>query len=206
MRNLAVLFALLASLVGFTSSTQAKDNYSEITAYLGYQSGQELTDANNQSMDLTASPAFGLSYAWPAGEDEGPGQGQIMFASSIREFDTDANVKNGLMVNYIHFAGVAHLNDSDSNFTTTFGLGFGAAYFVPEESAFANEVYGSLVVSAGTRYELSDNMAFVVEGRMYATLTDKEDGLFCNKDDCVAEQAEEVWVDTQLWAGLAFRF
>jgi len=172
----------------------------EITPMVGQTFSPDL--ANNDKTNTLATTNeqnVALALSW---QDSPTGQGQILINYISRDFtdDIDASI-HSFDTLYSHFNGVVFFKER--NYITTVGLGIGATYF---NSDLHNEIYPSLTVSIGTRYEFSDSLAFITELRAYATLTDENDTLFCQNDNCLAQFDNALWFDSQISIGLAYRF
>jgi len=181
-------------------STKLQATEFEITPMFGQTFGSDLASSETtSSLSTTNEPNFAISFAW---QDSPTGQGQILVNYISRDFTEDVNQStHSFDTIYTHFNGVAFFKDGD--YTTTVGLGFGATYF---NSDFDNALYPSITAAVGTRYEFSSNFTFITELRAYATLTDNDDTLFCQSDNCMAQFDSTIWFDTQLSLGIAYRF
>lgn len=172
----------------------------EVTSMLGYNFSPELNNSSrNDSLSTTDEPDFSFGFAW---QDSPKGQGQILINYISRDFIDEGNqLEHSFDTIYAHFSGISLIKERD--YITTVAVGIGAAYF---DSAYDSVIYPSLTAAIGTRYEFSDNLAFITEVRAYATLTDEDDSIFCQGDICSAHFDGAVWFDTQVSLGLAYRF
>jgi hypothetical protein len=172
----------------------------EITSMLGYTNSPKLTsDDNSIDIKTTNEPNVAFAFSW---QDSTTSQGQILVNYISRDFtDNIDQSKHSFDTLYAHFNGVAFYKER--NYTTTVGMGVGAAYF---NSDFDSAVYPSFTISIGTRYEYSVNLTFITELRAYATLTEEDDTVFCQNELCVAHFDNALWIDSQLSIGLAYRF
>jgi len=179
-------------------SVQAGDL--EITSMVGYNYSPKLTsDDNTVGLATTSEPNVALAFSW---KDSTAGQGQILVNYIARDFtDNIDQSTHSFDTLYTHFNGVAFFKEK--NYITTVGMGIGATYF---KSDFDSAIYPSITVAFGTRYEFSDNLAFITELRAYATLTKDNDTIFCHDDICLAHFDDAIWLDTQVSIGLAFSF
>ncbi len=188
------LLSILLTISVLVNSTNAYSNTYEITPFIGY------TFSDNFA---TTSPSddrnYGLAFSW---QDSPNGQGSILvnYVSHDYQSTTD-NLTHSFDIIYAHFSGVAQFRQQD--YVTTVSLGIGGAYF---DSEYNNDIYPSLTAAIGTRYEFSDALAFVTELRGYASLTDKDNNLFCNANSCSAQFEDATWVETNLSIGIAYRF
>ena len=172
----------------------------EITPYIGYSYSDNIdsTVSNNKLM-VSNNNSYGLAFAWQNGSD---GQGMILVNSSKHNFHSDLDNKtHSLNIVYAHFNGVAQFRQQ--NYITTFSIGLGGAYFKRDKNS---NLYPSLTVAFGTRYQLSKNMAFVTELRGYATLTKNKDNLFCQNSSCSAQFSNATWIDSNVSMGITYKF
>ncbi len=194
MQSMLKLLSILLTISVLINSTNAYSNNYEITPYIGYTFSDNLA---------TTSPSddrnYGLAFSW---QDSPNGQGSILvnYVSHDYQSTTD-NLTHSFDIIYAHFSGVAQFRQQD--YVTTVSLGIGGAYF---DSEYNNDIYPSLTAAIGTRYEFSDALAFVTELRGYASLTDKDNNLFCNANACSAQFEDATWVETNLSIGIAYRF
>ncbi|MGL1958905.1 MAG: hypothetical protein OCD00_16505 [Colwellia sp.] len=190
---LSVFLTLIISM-----NTQATEF--EITPYIGQTVSSDLIGNSSLNTIKTSSENnFGLSFAW---QDSARGQGQILVNYVSRDFTSDLDQStHTLDTFYAHFSGIALFKER--NYITTVGLGLGGTYFDTDNNS---ELYPSMTAAIGTRYEISDNLAFVTEIRAYATLVDNEDNLFCTNDICFANFDGSIWFDANISVGLAYKF
>ncbi len=171
----------------------------EITPFIGQTFSPDLVNGNEtNTLPVSDEPNVGLAFSWL---DSPSGQGQVIVNFISRDFKDDNQLKHSFDTIYAHFNGVALFRER--NYITTVSLGLGATYF---DSDFDDVIYPSLTAAVGTRYEFSDNLALVTELRMYATLTDEDEQLFCQADNCVAQFENAIWLDSQISIGIAYRF
>jgi hypothetical protein len=193
-----IVFSALCCAQFFSSELQAVEF--EVSTLVGQNFSPDLAN-NNKSDTLSTSnePNLALAFSW---QDSPTGQGQILVNYISRDFTDEVNqLDHSFDTIYAHFNGVALFKERD--YITTVGIGIGATYF---DSAYDNVIYPSLTAAIGTRYEFSENLAFVTELRAYATLTDDNDSLFCQKDVCSAHFDGAIWFDGQISLGLAYSF
>jgi hypothetical protein len=194
------LMGILVSVCLSTSSFSTWSTDWEVTPFLGKIFSSDITDYDGESsLSLNDSPNFGIALAW---QDSPNGQGQILINYASHDFDSALDNKNyALDVLYAHFNGIAQFRQH--GYVTTVSLGLGAAYF---DTDLGEELYPSLTVAFGTRYEFSDNIAFVTELRGYASVVDKENDLFCRDDVCAAQIDDALWIETTISIGVSYSF
>jgi len=150
-------------------------------------------------MSSNSGGNFAFAIAW---QESPNGQGQIMLNTVSHDFESNIDENEySLDILYAHFNGIAQFRQQ--SYITTVSLGLGGAYF---DSDFADELYPSVSIALGTRYEISQNLSLITELRGYASLVDKKDNLFCQNDICHAQFSESLWIDTNIAIGIAFKF
>jgi len=200
MPNSKKLMAIFVSICLSTISFSTWSTDWEITPFVGKIFSSDITNLDGESsLSLNDSPNYGIALAW---QDSPNGQGQILINYASHDFDSALDDKNySLDVLYAHFNGIAQFRQH--GYVTTVSLGLGGAYF---DTDFGEELYPSLTVSFGTRYEFSDNIAFVTEIRGYASVVEKDNNLFCRDDVCAALIDDSLWIETTISVGLSYKF
>jgi len=194
-----VLLGALCCLQLYVTNLQAAEL--EITSMIGQNFSPDLVSSINTTNTLPTSDElnYAVAIAW---QDSPTGQGQVLINYISRDFTDDKDqVNHSFETLYAHFSGVALFREK--GYVTTVGFGIGATYF---NSDFDDVIYPSITAAIGTRYEFSDNLALVTELRGYATLTDTDDPLFCQTNNCVANFDSTLWLDTQISIGIAYSF
>ncbi|MFT5757518.1 MAG: hypothetical protein ACI9LM_002253 [Alteromonadaceae bacterium] len=191
--------SLLVSICLFSSSFSTWSADWEITPFLGKAFSSDITNSDSASLSLNDSANYGLALAW---QDSPNGQGQILINYTNHDFNSTLDNQNyALNIIYAHFNGIAQFRQH--GYVTTVSLGLGGAYF---DTDFGEELYPSLTAAVGTRYEFSDNLAFVTELRGYASVVKKDNDLFCRNNVCVAQIDDPFWIETILSVGISYRF
>jgi len=194
------IFVIVISNVAILLSSSAHARDIEITPYIGQIFSSDLVnnvDATEVMVDDVSH--FGLAVAW---QDSPNGQGQILINRASHDFISSIDqLEHSFDVSYAHFSGVAQFRQKD--YVTTVSLGLGGAYFQTDNK---DEIYPSLTIAFGTRYELSKNFAIVTELRGYASYVEDDNQLFCDGTSCHALLEESMWLEGTISVGLAFKF
>ncbi|MDO6505496.1 hypothetical protein Q4506_00880 [Colwellia sp. 4_MG-2023] len=171
----------------------------EISSMIGHNFSPDLSSSSTDTLVTSNENNVALAFAW---QDSTTGQGQILLNYVSRDFTDEINQStHSFKTLYAHFSGVGFFKER--NYITTVGLGIGATYF---HSDFDDVISPSITATIGTRYSLSETLILITELRGYATLTDDNDTLFCQNDNCVAHFDDAIWFDTQISIGIAYRF
>jgi len=179
-------------------STYARDL--EVTPFIGQMASSDLISTQD-GLDLAVNNAtnYGLAIAW---QDSPKGQGQILFNTVNHDFISKADLQeHSFDVTYLHFSGVAQFKQR--YYVTTVSLGVGGTYFDTENK---EEIYPSLTIAFGTRYELSRTFAIVTELRGYASYIEEDNQLFCEGATCHALLEKSMWLEGSISVGFAVKF
>ena len=195
--KLYALTSLLTSLV-FAGNISATEY--EFTPYIGYTYSDNLTgDYSGETLSTSNDRNFGFSFAWQDGPN---GQGMVLLNKVSHSYQSDLGGPiHNIDITYAHFNGVAMFRQE--KYITTVSLGAGGAYF---ETYNSSKTYPSLTAAVGTRYEISDKLAFVTELRSYASLINKGNDLFCQSSVCLAKFSSSIWLETSFSAGITYKW
>jgi hypothetical protein len=192
----AILINATVTLVPFT--TYARDL--EVTPFIGQMFSSDIVSSQD-GIDLVVSDAsnYGLAIAW---QDSPKGQGQILLNTVSHDFVSTTDLKeHSFNVTYLHFSGVAQFRQQ--KYVTTVSLGVGGTYFDTENK---EDIYPSLTLAFGTRYELSKSFAIVTELRGYASYIEEDNQLFCEGTTCHALLENTLWLEGSISVGFAVKF
>lgn len=196
--NLICIILINSVLLLLPFTSHARDI--EITPFIGQMFSADLINSQNGTdLVVTDDKNYGLAIAW---QDSPNGQGQILLNTVSHDFVSSSDLQeHSFDITYLHFSGVTQLKQQ--NYVTTISLGIGATYF---ETDSKDEIYPSLTMAFGTRYELSKNVALVTELRGYASYIEEDNQLFCQESICHALIEDGLWLDGSISVGLAIKF
>jgi hypothetical protein len=197
--NIFFSIVISAAALLFTLTSHARDL--EITPFIGQMSSSDLTSTQDDSADLAVNGAnnYGFAIAW---QDSPKGQGQILFNTVSHDFISTSDLQeHSFDVTYLHFSGVAQFKQR--YYVTTVSLGIGGTHFDTENK---NEIYPSITLAFGTRYELSKTFAIVTELRGYASYVEEDNQLFCEGTTCHAFLENSMWLEGSVSIGFAVKF
>ena len=196
--NLICILLINSVLLLLPFTSHARDI--EITPFIGQMFSADLINSQNGTdLVVTDDNNYGLAIAW---QDSPNGQGQILLNTVSHDFISSSDQQeHSFDITYLHFSGVTQLKQQ--NYVTTISLGIGATYF---ETDSKDEIYPSLTMAFGTRYELSKNIALVTELRGYASYIEEDNQLFCQETICHALLEDGLWLDGSISVGLAIKF
>ena len=207
MRNIKqVIVAISLATLPLSSLAVPVDDFIAISAYLGERFSNELKDTETgQKADLTNNFAQALALSWYYGRNT---EGELFYSNSKHDFNMSGDTKNvstDIYISYLHFGGrVNFVNETP--FSTSLGLGIGATFFVPDDNQYDNDVALSGSITGGLRYELNDQWALKADLRVYGTVLQNDSSLFCSDNQCLVKLDGEVYVQTDLMAGIEYKF
>jgi hypothetical protein len=197
--NFVFSIVIIAAALLVTLKTHARDI--EVTPFIGQMSSSDLIATQGDGTDLVVNGTnnYGLAIAW---QDSPKGQGQILFNTVSHDFISTLDLQeHSFDVTYLHFSGVAQFKQR--YYVTTVSLGVGGTYF---DTANKDEIYPSITIAFGTRYELSKTFAIVTELRGYASYIEEDNQLFCEGTTCHALLENSMWLEGSISIGFAVKF
>lgn len=195
---------VLCTLLSIFSNAYAKDEW-EITPFASYRFGGDFDDeVNDFSLDLDDHSGLGAVLTWHF--DKGR-QGELLFShnnTTLQSDDPLIDIKSDIEISYLHLGGNVKLNDGVVPFWLSGGIGM--TYLSPDDNTLDDETQFSGNLGLNTRFELTKSLSLRIDGRIYGTFFDTDSAIFCNSDDCKIFVEGEVWVQSELSAGLTFKF
>lgn len=193
-------FPLTTLIIISSFSTPLWANEMEVTTYLGKLFSDELiNETSDASLNTTDDKNFGLAFSW---QDTPTGQGQLLLNYSSHDYNSQIdNSLKSFDVLYGHFSGVALYRQQ--NYVTTVSIGLGGAHISADEGS---DLYPSLTMAFGTKYEMTPEFSIVTELRAYGSLVDEESDVFCKSEQCSAAFSDSLWVESTVWLGVAYKF
>lgn len=203
-----VLLTLSALLLS-TASVANDAPTIEITPLIGYRFGgnfENITTATR--VKLAEDISYGLQISWPVGTNQ---QGEVLIShydtSFIRAEDdlpSELMSDNNIGVTYLHLGGNVPLSDDIVPLWLSGGMG--ASFLAPKDENLADEIRFSMNIGLNTRYNFTDNLSFTFGGRVYATFFNSKSALFCDSDNCNIHISSDLWIQSELNAGLSLAF
>lgn len=206
-------FILLFSIFLTLPTLATKSGPIEVTPFAGYRLGgdfdisgnfYEENDLQSLQVDIDDSSSFGVIVAWPYDNKR---QGELLISHYESEL-IPANLltpyTSDLAVTYLHIGG--NVPFSNSLIPVWFSGGFGVTHFSPEAKELDDETKLSVNLGLYSKLQLNDRIAIRLGARVYATLIDSQDALFCDNNSCKIAISSDMWVQSELSAGLTFTF
>jgi hypothetical protein len=199
--NLLPLVLLLLSLPVLAE----KNDAIEITPLIGYRFGGDFDiEKPTQTIELTDGTNYGLLVAWPYDNKR---QGELLISHYQSNFGEDSSnlfSNNDLGVTYLHLGGNIPIQDGALPLWLSAGLGL--TYLSPQEKSLKDETKFSLNLGLNTRFNISENLSLRFGGRVYATFFNGSSTIFCDTDVCKIRITSDLWVQSEVNAGLTFSF
>ncbi len=82
----------------------------------------------------------------------------------------------------------------------------GATSFSPDVLGFSDETRFSVSLGGGVKMFISNHLGLRLEGRVFSTLIDRDDDVFCERNDCYRFDDSDYLTQSELRGGLIFRF
>lgn len=181
------------------------DNYVAVAASIGGRFSGDLEEATpEQTTSISDDFAQSLAVYWyhsPQKETE------LLFSNARQRLKTSSTTDRttNIYIDYLHFGGrVLFVNDTP--FSGSIGIGIGATFLMPEQNSYDNEIAFSGNISGGIRYELTKQWALRSDLRFYGTVLNSNNSLFCNNGECLVKFSGELYLQTEITAGLEYKF
>ena len=194
------------AIVAMPSAAKQPLNF-EITPLIGYRFGGDFNtsqEAVHGRVELTEATSYGVIAGWSIDRAH---KGEFL----VSHYDTDFS-KSGdfsasdtsLGITYAHLGGSVSVSEGALPVYVTGGLGL--THFSPEDADLGNETRFSMNVGIASKIPLTERISFLLAGRLYGTFFNSDSAVFCNFDTCAIYVSSSVWVQSELNAGITFKF
>ena len=205
MRIVTLLIFLLV-VTSMPSLAKQELNF-EITPLIGYRFGGDFNtsrDKVHNRIELSEETSYGLLTAWSFDRKR---QGEFLIShynTTFSQADDFAASNTGLGITYAHLGGNVSVSDGPVPFYVTGGLGL--THLAPKDEQLSNETRFSVNVGLATKIELSEHISLRVDSRIYATFFNSDSAMFCDVETCAIYISSSMWFQTEVNAGITFRF
>ena len=201
---------ILSSIVFFTipfssfAISKPIDDFIAISAYLGGRYSQDMKDSETgDEAEISNDYSQALALSWYYDRNK---EGELLYSQSKQNFNLEEkDISTDLYISYLHFGGRV-IYDYDNPFSTSFGMGIGATFFIPDDSQYDKDIAFSGNITGGVRYEINKQWALKADLRFYGTIINNSSSLFCSNNQCLIEVSGDVYVQTELMAGVEYKF
>ena len=190
--------------------TEKESNF-ELTPIVGYRFGGDFeVSAGDVSINppttvkLKEEINYGLLFAWDVDSKR---QGEVLISHNSTQFsqlDSSVANNNNLSITYAHVGGNVPVSSGAVPLFVTGG--FGLTHLSPEDSVLDNETRFSLNVGLATKIAIADNVSLRFGGRVYATFFNSDSRIFCDEEACAISISSDLWVQSEVNAGVTFVF
>ncbi len=205
------LFYLLCLVLflGFTTHVNAyAANSIEITPLVGYRFGGDFEAVDETSttskIKLSEEINYGLLFAWDFDHKR---QGEFLinhYTSQFSQIAESIASNNNIGITYAHIGGNVPISDGYLPLYITGGLGL--THLSPEDSLLDKETRFSMNVGIATKIPVSEHLSLRFGGRVYATFFNSDSRIFCNEENCAISISSNLWIQSEVNAGLTFTF
>jgi len=200
-------------LLPLSSLAQAENTQAsvEITPLIGYRMGgdfdlKEEGQSSLSSIKINDNTSYGLVIGWPFNRKQ---NGEFLISHYNTNFNSfsDSNellTDNGLGVTYYHLGGNVPVSGGALPLWVTGGLGL--THLSPDDKELANETRFSMNIGLNTQFALSETISLRLGGRVYGTFFNSDSAIFCGTESCKVYISSNLWIQSEVNAGLTFRF
>lgn len=203
------LLSLLCLLFISITASAVENNNVEITPFVGYRFGGDFDTTNYETEEATKitlneDTSYGFLLAW--GYDK-KRQGELLVSHYNGRFSQKINPlarNNNLAVTYAHIGGNVPISDGVVPLFVTGGLGL--THLSPDDTQLSNETRFSMNIGIATKVLVSENVSLRFGGRLYATFFNSDSQIFCNENNCAISISSDLWIQSEVNAGITFAF
>lgn len=200
---------LLIFLLGFIAQANAYAAKSfEITPLIGYRFGGDFEATDEASItstvELSEEINYGLLFAWNFDRQR---QGEFLINHYNSQFSQTVDPiasNNNIAITYAHIGGNVPISGGYLPVYITGGLGL--THLSPEDALLDDETRFSMNIGIATKIPVSEHFSFRFGGRIYATFFNSDSRVFCNEDNCAISISSDLWIQSEVNAGLTFTF
>jgi hypothetical protein len=203
------LFSLLFLLFISITANANENSRIEITPFVGYRFGGDFDTTNDNTeiatqIKLSEDRSYGFLLAWNYDKKR---QGELLvshYTSRLSQTVNSTATNNNLAVTYAHLGGNVPISDGVVPLFVTGGLGL--THLSPEDTLLNDETRFSMNIGLATKIPVSENISLRVGGQVYVTFFNSDSQVFCNEEKCAISISSDLWVQSEVNAGITFSF
>ena len=206
--RLFYIIGLLASLSVTAYVEAAQTSQFEVTPLVGYRFGGDFDMTNgesvNSSIKLNEDVNYGVLFAWDYDRKR---QGEFLISQYNSQFSDalDPTVtNNNITVTYAQLGGNVPISEDIVPVYLTGG--FGLTHLAPEDKQLGDETRFSLNIGLATKISMTEHLSLRFGGRLYGTFFNSDSKIFCNEAVCSISISSNLWIQSEVNAGLTFTF
>lgn len=199
-------------LLGLSLSARAETGDFELTPYGAFSVGGTFSDSETgDAVSLNDAESFGLLLDIREGPNT---QWEIIYSRQAADADVRSSLSAQVAVDIdVHYLQGGGTYQGDGNKVRPFlSATLGATHFDVKSNGYDSDTFFSFSLGPGLQIRPTDRLGIRLEARVFGTLVQSDSNLFCISDPanmnagCAIRVDGEVFWQTQLLAGLVFRF
>jgi len=211
---MSVIMRLFTLLCLFSIATVSNASFEgeslDVTPLIGYRFGGDFKWVNekgittSQFISIKEDINYGILIAWHFDRKR---QGEFLLNHYKTQFSQNIGStvsRNNLALTYAHIGGNVPISNGLIPLYVTGGLGL--THIAPEDVLLDNETRFSINIGLATKIPLTESLSFRFGGRIYATFFNSDSYIFCNKDNCAISISSDLWIQSEINAGIMFSF
>jgi hypothetical protein len=204
--RIALVLACTLSIIAMPSKAKQALNF-EITPLIGYRFGGDFNTSKDEvhnRIELSEETSYGLLTAWSFDRQR---QGEFLIShydSNFSQSDDFSASNTEVGISYVHIGGNVPISPGFIPLYVTGGLGL--THLAPQDKDLNDETRFSMNVGLATKLELTDHISLRVDGRVYGTFFDSDSSIFCDLETCAIYISSDIWFQSEVSAGITFRF
>jgi len=198
---------LLTASPAIAKNTTALVNTFEVTPLIGYRFGGDFDftkNENTSTIKMVEDVSYGLLTAWSYDRSR---QGEFLISHYKSKFSQHSDFfpsNDELGITYAHIGGNVMISKGIIPTYITGGLGL--THLSPKGAGLDSETRFSMNVGLTAKIPVSEQLSFQFGGRVYGTFFNSASSIFCDQEDCLISISSDIWVQTEVTAGLSFAF
>jgi len=204
--RIVIALACLLAIIATPSKAKQALNF-EVTPLIGYRFGGDFDTSResvNDRIELSEETSYGLLTAWSFDRTR---QGEFLISHYNTNFSQSDDFSAGntdLGITYAHIGGNVPIAEGPIPFYVTGG--FGLTHLAPKDDQLSNETRFSVNVGLASKIPLSENVSLRLDSRIYGTFFNSDSAIFCDVETCAIYISSDIWFQSEVSAGITYRF
>ncbi|MCK5722756.1 MAG: hypothetical protein KAI84_09485 [Gammaproteobacteria bacterium] len=180
----------------------AETNFNVFT---GYRAGGEFEEIGTGiKLKLKETMSSGISVDWAETKNTSYELVYSHQESQLLSGTASSDVLIDLDVDYLHLGGIYLW---PGNIVQPYLVGtFGVTYFKPRQGGYNSKLRGSIGFGLGSRVKLTERLGLMFEARGYSTIFNSGGVTLCGNTGCNIFIASDALWQSELKAGLTYKF
>ncbi len=204
--RVVVALACVLAIISTPSKAKQALNF-EVTPLIGYRFGGDFDtnkDSGQTKVELSENTSYGLLTTWSFDRKR---QGEFLIShynTGFSDADVFSAANTDLGITYAHLGGNVSISEGPIPFYVTGG--FGLTHLAPKDDQLSHETHFSVNVGLASKIPLSENISLRFDGRIYGTFFNSDSAIFCDEVTCAIYISSDIWVQSEVSAGITYRF